>query len=130
MQRDEAAHRGEVEWQPRFFRRVRGDAGSSEDGEEGLDWILKANINGKTAQEQISQILSTAPILPARLMPGGAGQAALAQQDGSGISQIAHSTASMNSPSRPEGIGMTKVARQDSLAGDGGEVEEFVDARP
>jgi oxysterol-binding protein-related protein 8 len=46
MQRYEAAKRAEegVEWRPRFFRRVRGGPGGSEEGEEDLDWILNANM--------------------------------------------------------------------------------------
>ena len=46
MQRDEAAKRAETgkEWQPRYFRAVRGGPGGSEEGEEDLDWILNANM--------------------------------------------------------------------------------------
>lgn len=46
MQRDEAARRQEdgVDWQPRFFRRVRGGPGGPEEGEEDLDWILNADM--------------------------------------------------------------------------------------
>jgi hypothetical protein len=45
-QRDEAAKRAEegVEWHPRLFRPVQGGAGGSEDGEEGLDFILNARM--------------------------------------------------------------------------------------
>jgi len=66
MQRDEAAKRAEdgVEWHPRLFRRVHGGPGGSEEGEEDLDWILNANIDGKTAKEQVEQILAVTPILP------------------------------------------------------------------
>lgn len=44
MQRNEAGQRGEAEWQPRLFRRVRGGPGGSEEGEENLDWILNAEM--------------------------------------------------------------------------------------
>jgi len=66
MQRDEAAKRAEdgVEWHPRLFRPVHGGRGGSEEGEEDLDWILNANIDGKTAKEQVEQILAVTPILP------------------------------------------------------------------
>ena len=45
-QRDETAKRQEqgIEWQPKLFRRVQGGPGSSEEGEEDLDWILNANM--------------------------------------------------------------------------------------
>lgn len=45
-QRDEAAKRTEegVEWHPRLFRPVRGGPGGSEEGEEGLDFILNAHM--------------------------------------------------------------------------------------
>lgn len=43
-QRDEAAKRVEegVEWHPRLFRPIQGGPGGSEEGEEGLDFILNA----------------------------------------------------------------------------------------
>lgn len=65
MQRDEAAKRAEdgVEWHPRLFRPVQGGPGGSEEGEEDLDWILNANIDGKTPAEQVRQILAVTPIL-------------------------------------------------------------------
>lgn len=46
MQRDEAAKRAEdgVEWHPRLFRRVQGEPGGPDEGEEDLDWILNANM--------------------------------------------------------------------------------------
>ena len=79
-QRDETAKRTEqgIEWQPKLFRRVRGGAGSPEEGEEDLDWILNADMyvqkncirgytnvhsDGGTPQEKIKQILAVAPIL-------------------------------------------------------------------
>ncbi|KAJ8070458.1 hypothetical protein OCU04_000832 [Sclerotinia nivalis] len=66
MQRDEAAKRVEdgVEWTPRLFRPVRGGPGGSEEGEEDLDWILNATIDGASPQEQAEQILAVYPILP------------------------------------------------------------------
>lgn len=45
-QRDETAKRAEqgIEWQPKLFRPIRGGPGGPEEGEEGLDWILNANM--------------------------------------------------------------------------------------
>ncbi len=45
-QRDETAKRVEqgIEWQPKLFRPIRGGPGGPEEGEEGLDWILNANM--------------------------------------------------------------------------------------
>jgi len=65
MQRDEAARRAEdgVEWHPRLFRPVRGGPGGPDEGEEDLDWILNANIDGTTPQKQAEQILAVTPIL-------------------------------------------------------------------
>ncbi|MCJ1362405.1 hypothetical protein MMC16_001508 [Acarospora aff. strigata] len=64
-QREEAAKRAEdgLEWQPRLFRRVRGGPGGPEEGEEDLDWILDAEIDGPTPEAKIQQILAIAPIL-------------------------------------------------------------------
>ncbi|KAL8686692.1 MAG: hypothetical protein Q9218_006931 [Villophora microphyllina] len=66
QQREEAARRQRdgTEWQPKLFRRVRGGPGGSEEGEEDLDWILAANIDGPTPDAMSQQILSVAPILP------------------------------------------------------------------
>ncbi|OBT47604.1 hypothetical protein VE00_02946 [Pseudogymnoascus sp. WSF 3629] len=66
MQRKEAAARlaDGVEWRPRYFREVRTGAGEPEEGEEGLDWILNADIDGATPAEQSKQILAVIPILP------------------------------------------------------------------
>ena len=46
QQRDETAKRQEqgIEWQPKYFRKVRGGPGGSEEGEEDLDWILNADM--------------------------------------------------------------------------------------
>lgn len=45
-QRDEAAKRAEegVEWHPKLFRPIQGGPGGSEEGEEGLDFILNAHM--------------------------------------------------------------------------------------
>ncbi|KAH8602681.1 hypothetical protein B0O99DRAFT_697133 [Bisporella sp. PMI_857] len=65
-QRNEAAKRLEdgVDWHPRLFRAVQGGPGGSEEGEEDLDWILNANIDGTTPEEITKQILAVTPILP------------------------------------------------------------------
>ena len=45
-QREEAAARAQsgAEWHPRLFRRVKGGAGSPEEGEEDLEWIIDAEM--------------------------------------------------------------------------------------
>ena len=45
-QRDLTAKRQEqgIDWEPRYFRKVRGGPGGPEEGEEDLDWILKADM--------------------------------------------------------------------------------------
>ncbi|MCJ1317998.1 hypothetical protein MMC15_003325 [Xylographa vitiligo] len=65
MQREEAAQRQSkgVEWQPKLFRPVHGGPGGSEEGEEDLDFILNADINGATPEEKAKQILAITPIL-------------------------------------------------------------------
>ncbi|KAL1597735.1 Oxysterol-binding protein OBPa [Paraconiothyrium brasiliense] len=65
-QREEAAKRMNegVDWHPQLFRRVQGGHGGSEEGEEDLDWIINARIDGKTPQEQVKQVLEIAAILP------------------------------------------------------------------
>ncbi|KAI9717893.1 MAG: hypothetical protein M1812_004420 [Candelaria pacifica] len=64
-QREETAKRAEhgVEWHPKLFRKVQGGPGGPEEGEEELDWILDANINGRTPQAISEQILAITPIL-------------------------------------------------------------------
>jgi len=42
-QREDASHL-EGEWQPVLFRRVHGGPGGSEEGQEELDWVLKAKM--------------------------------------------------------------------------------------
>ncbi|KAF2119730.1 oxysterol binding protein [Lophiotrema nucula] len=66
MQREEAAKRNNdgVDWHPQLFRRVQGGQGGSEEGEEDLDWIINAKVDGKTPEEQVKQILQIAAILP------------------------------------------------------------------
>ncbi|KAG9248512.1 hypothetical protein BJ878DRAFT_15763 [Calycina marina] len=65
-QRDEAAKRAEdgVDWHPKLFRAVRGGPGGEDEGEEDLEWILNATINGKNSEEIKKQILAAVPILP------------------------------------------------------------------
>ncbi|KAI9813221.1 MAG: hypothetical protein M1826_002537 [Phylliscum demangeonii] len=65
MQRAEAAHRAEqgLDWKPRLFRPVRTGPGEPEEGDDGLDWILNANIDGRSPDAQIQQILSIVPIV-------------------------------------------------------------------
>ncbi|EUC34099.1 hypothetical protein COCCADRAFT_4445 [Bipolaris zeicola 26-R-13] len=65
-QRQEAAKRNSegVDWHPQLFRRVRGGHGGSEEGEEDLDWIINAKIDGKTPEEVVKQILQIHAILP------------------------------------------------------------------
>lgn len=45
-QREEAAKRAEegVEWQPNLFRVVKGGPSEPDEGEEGLDWIINADM--------------------------------------------------------------------------------------
>ncbi|KAF2469021.1 oxysterol binding protein [Lindgomyces ingoldianus] len=66
MQREEAAKRMDdgVDWHPRLFRRVHGGHGGPEEGEEDLDWIINAKIDGKTPGDQTKQILQITAILP------------------------------------------------------------------
>ncbi|PNS20818.1 hypothetical protein CAC42_2749 [Sphaceloma murrayae] len=67
-QREEAAQRGEVEWRPKLFRKALGAAGhggpGDEPGEENLDWVIDATVNGTSPAELTQQILAIAPILP------------------------------------------------------------------
>ncbi|KAF1816179.1 Oxysterol-binding protein [Eremomyces bilateralis CBS 781.70] len=70
-QRSEAAKRTDdgVDWHPRLFRPVKGGKGGSEEGMEDLDWIINAQIDGKTPEEQTHQILQIAAILPGQINP-------------------------------------------------------------
>ncbi|KAM7205809.1 hypothetical protein V8F20_003042 [Naviculisporaceae sp. PSN 640] len=65
MQREEAAMRANdgVEWRPRLFRRVKGGPGGSEEGEEDLEWIINAQIDGQTPEKQAAQIMAIYPIV-------------------------------------------------------------------
>ncbi|KAL2258255.1 hypothetical protein VTK26DRAFT_8517 [Humicola hyalothermophila] len=64
-QREEAAKRVNdgVEWHPRLFRRVKGGPGGPEEGEEDLEWIINAQIDGPTPEEQAAQIMAIYPIV-------------------------------------------------------------------
>ncbi|KAL2023452.1 hypothetical protein VTK56DRAFT_2448 [Thermocarpiscus australiensis] len=64
-QREEAAKRANegVEWHPRLFRRVRGGPGGPEEGEEDLEWIINAQIDGSTPEKQAAQIMAIYPIV-------------------------------------------------------------------
>lgn len=66
MQREEAAKRAQdgVEWRPRLFRAVKGGKGGIDEGEEELEWILKADINLAAGPEsQAEQIKAIYPII-------------------------------------------------------------------
>ncbi|KAJ4419884.1 Oxysterol-binding protein OBPa [Gnomoniopsis sp. IMI 355080] len=64
-QRDEAAKRAQdgVEWHPRLFRRVKGGPGGPEEGEEDLEWIINAQIDGHDPKQLTEQVLAIYPIL-------------------------------------------------------------------
>ncbi|KAF2669492.1 Oxysterol-binding protein [Microthyrium microscopicum] len=70
QQRLEASKRADdgLDWKPKLFRHVQGGPGGQDEGEEDLDWILNAKIDGKTSDEQIKQILRIAPILPGQAL--------------------------------------------------------------
>ncbi|KAF9879885.1 oxysterol-binding protein [Colletotrichum karsti] len=59
----EARTRDGVEWQPRLFRKVNGGPGQVEEGEEDLEWIINAEIDGPTPAKQTEQILAIYPIV-------------------------------------------------------------------
>ena len=65
-QREEAATRAQdgVEWHPSLFRRVHGGPGGAEEGEEELEWIINAEIDGDTPEALTQQVLAIYPILP------------------------------------------------------------------
>ncbi|PVI05295.1 oxysterol binding protein [Periconia macrospinosa] len=66
IQREEAAKRMSdgVDWHPQLFRAVDGSHEGLGEGEEDLDWIINAKVDGKTPEEQVEQILQIAAILP------------------------------------------------------------------
>ncbi|KAI1843354.1 hypothetical protein JX265_007829 [Neoarthrinium moseri] len=66
MQREEAAKRAaeNVEWHPRLFRAVRGGPGGEEEGEEELEWIINAHIDGDTPEKLAEQVMAIYPIIP------------------------------------------------------------------
>ncbi|KAI9724606.1 MAG: hypothetical protein M1828_003629 [Chrysothrix sp. TS-e1954] len=118
MQRDEASQRKD-EWFPRLFRKVQGGAGGLEEGEENLDWVINAKIDGKTPQEQVSQILSIAPVLPKAMTPASSQPPAATAMGGNAVPPSAAAPPSKHGP----GPGMRRV---DSVTSD---VDEFVDAK-
>jgi hypothetical protein len=65
-QRAETAQRNSegVDWHPQLFRPIKGGPGGPDEGEEDLDWIISAKIDGKTPAEQVEQILRIHSILP------------------------------------------------------------------
>ncbi|KAK8050224.1 oxysterol-binding protein [Apiospora phragmitis] len=65
MQREEAAKRAaeNVEWHPRLFRRVKGGPGGEEEGEEELEWIINAKIDGSTPSKQAEQVMAIYPVV-------------------------------------------------------------------
>ncbi|KAK3336414.1 Oxysterol-binding protein [Cercophora scortea] len=65
MQREEAAIRANdgIEWNPKLFRRVKGGPSGPEEGEEDLEWILNAQIDGATPEKQAAQIMAIYPIV-------------------------------------------------------------------
>lgn len=73
-QREEAAARAQenAEWSPRLFRAVKPSAEETEQGEEGLEWIIDAHIDSAaTPAEQTKQVLEIYPVLPGQ-KPGQA----------------------------------------------------------
>ncbi|KAL4783151.1 hypothetical protein BJX76DRAFT_358287 [Aspergillus varians] len=71
-QREEAAKRSEqgVEWRPRLFRAVQSQPGGSEEGEEGLDWIINSHVDPHDVEKAKAEILSIAPILQGQTWDG------------------------------------------------------------
>ncbi|KAH3920473.1 hypothetical protein HBH56_004990 [Parastagonospora nodorum] len=65
-QREEAAKRNSegIDWSPQLFRRVQAGRGGPEEGEEDLEWIINAKVDGKTPDELVKQILQIHAILP------------------------------------------------------------------
>ncbi|KAL0938971.1 oxysterol binding protein [Colletotrichum truncatum] len=67
-ERDLRAQEG-VEWHPRLFRRVEGGPGAPDEGEEELEWIINATIDGPTPEKQTEQILAIYPIVKGQKAP-------------------------------------------------------------
>ncbi|KAF2623113.1 hypothetical protein BU25DRAFT_350846 [Macroventuria anomochaeta] len=65
-QREETAARNNdnIDWHPQLFRAIKGGPGGPEEGEEDLDWIINARVDGQTPEEQVKQILQIHAILP------------------------------------------------------------------
>jgi hypothetical protein len=65
-QREETAARNNenIDWHPQLFRHVKGGPGGPEEGEEDLDWIINARVDGTSPEEQVKQILQIHSILP------------------------------------------------------------------
>jgi len=65
-QRAETARRTQdgIDWAPKLFRMVQGGPGGPDEGEEDLDWIINAKIDGKTPEELTKQVLSITQIVP------------------------------------------------------------------
>ncbi|KAK8174468.1 putative oxysterol binding protein [Phyllosticta citribraziliensis] len=140
-QREEAARRADEghDWTPRLFRRVQGGPGGPEEGEEDLDFIIRATIDGATPEEQTKQILNIAPILPGQKPPqrrlsipehnNNNSESDHRQSTSTVPSAAAHDDpidfgqhdAAANKNGRPHGT----IVRKDS---DAGSLEEFVDA--
>ncbi|KAF3038608.1 hypothetical protein E8E12_001013 [Didymella heteroderae] len=65
-QREETAARNNdnIDWHPQLFRATKGGPGGPDEGEEDLDWVLNAKIDGQTPEEQVKQILQIHAVLP------------------------------------------------------------------
>ncbi|KAI4627145.1 uncharacterized protein J4E87_004487 [Alternaria ethzedia] len=129
MQRQEAAKRNSegVDWHPQLFRRVKGGSGGSEEGEEDLDWIINAKIDGKTPDEVVKQILQIYAILPGQKpdkqfnIPSRASEAHLPQAQGAvqpaeqvPVGQSAQSTETLQPvPSEPTSVQSRPVTQHE-----------------
>jgi hypothetical protein len=65
-QREETAARNNdnIDWHPQLFRATKGGPGGLDEGEEDLDWVINAKIDGQTPEEQVKQILQIHAVLP------------------------------------------------------------------
>lgn len=122
-QRAEAAKRpgGEENWTPRLFTKYQPGLGGLGPDEQDIDFILDANIDGKTAQEQVEQILAVAPILPQAELGNGRQPSAAAT---STAAAAATAPAAAHQPSRAQ-LEQALLERKDSTTGN---VDTFVDA--